>query len=343
MNTDPIVIEAGKPIRLRPDWDEQMKPTIDPEFRALIPPLTREEFAQLEANLLADGCRDSLIAWNGVLLDGHNRLEICEAHNLPYRVSEQRCQDRDDVKAWIIRNQLGRRNLRPFQRCELALKLEPLIRAKAKAQQVRKAGDSVLPKSAEQKPINTREELARASGLGHGTISQARAIVDKAPEAVKEQLRRGETTINRASREIRKKDRGGTTPQHTAKLDKSPAAAQERRRQIRELADSGHNVPQIAKAIGLTEGTCRSIISAEKIPVPAATMGKPHHHNANRIVSTMVMDAENLTADVNLIDFSALDRSRLPEWIATLLTARASLSQFIRRLTKEKENDVEAT
>ena len=36
---------------------------IDSEFQALIPPLSAEERAQLEANLLADGCRDPLVVW----------------------------------------------------------------------------------------------------------------------------------------------------------------------------------------------------------------------------------------------------------------------------------------
>ncbi len=37
-----------------------MNPIVDPEFKALIPPLTGEELQQLEANLLTDGCRDPL-------------------------------------------------------------------------------------------------------------------------------------------------------------------------------------------------------------------------------------------------------------------------------------------
>lgn len=50
---------------------------IDPEFKALIPPLDADERAQLEANIVADGCRDPLVLWCDVLLDGHNRHEIC--------------------------------------------------------------------------------------------------------------------------------------------------------------------------------------------------------------------------------------------------------------------------
>lgn len=50
---------------------------IDAAFKAQIPPLSVEEREQLEANIAAHGCRDPLTVWNGVLLDGHNRYEIC--------------------------------------------------------------------------------------------------------------------------------------------------------------------------------------------------------------------------------------------------------------------------
>jgi hypothetical protein len=52
---------------------------IDPEFRALVFPLTEAELTGLEESLLAEGCRDALVTWRGFLLDGHHRLEICRA------------------------------------------------------------------------------------------------------------------------------------------------------------------------------------------------------------------------------------------------------------------------
>ena len=58
---------------------------IDPEFKALIPPLTPDERAGLEASILTEGCRDALIVWGDILIDGHNRYEICTKHNIPYK------------------------------------------------------------------------------------------------------------------------------------------------------------------------------------------------------------------------------------------------------------------
>ena len=61
---------------------------IDPQFKALIPPLAPEELAGLEASLKAEGCRDALVTWRGLLLDGHNRLEICKRHKLKFKTTE---------------------------------------------------------------------------------------------------------------------------------------------------------------------------------------------------------------------------------------------------------------
>lgn len=84
---------------------------IDPEFKHLIPPLGVDEYRQLEQNLLAEGCHDALSVWNGLLLDGHNRFEICSKHHIPYEVRTLSFSCREEAIAWICRNQLGRRNI----------------------------------------------------------------------------------------------------------------------------------------------------------------------------------------------------------------------------------------
>ena len=87
---------------------------IDPEFAALCPPIRAEEYALLEASILEEGCREALITWNDLLLDGHNRKRICDEHGLYYDVAAfDDLPDRDAAIAWILRNQLGRRNLHP--------------------------------------------------------------------------------------------------------------------------------------------------------------------------------------------------------------------------------------
>ncbi len=90
---------------------------IDPEFEEKIPPLTKEEYEQLEANILADGVLSPLIVWQGLIIDGHNRYKILKNHpEISYEVHEMDFASRFEAIAWICKNQLGRRNLTPEQK-----------------------------------------------------------------------------------------------------------------------------------------------------------------------------------------------------------------------------------
>lgn len=97
--------------------DNHSRLQVDKEFKSLIPELSEAEKRQLEANLLEEGCRDPLVVWKGrnVLLDGHNRHEICTRHGIEFKTVEIEISDRAEAKIWILQHQLGRRNLSPDQ------------------------------------------------------------------------------------------------------------------------------------------------------------------------------------------------------------------------------------
>lgn len=189
---------------------------IDKEFQSLIPPLSLEEKAQLEENIKVEGCRDTLITWQGVLLDGHNRFEICNRLSIPFRTMAIELADRDAAKLWIIRNQFGRRNLGSFDRGELALKMKEIIAAKAKEQQIRKP-ESVLTTLSEQKPINTRTEIAKIAGVSEGTISKVETILKKGTPEQISKLRSNDanTSINKVFNSIKKTENKRTEEKQT--------------------------------------------------------------------------------------------------------------------------------
>ena len=84
---------------------------IDQEFKTLIRPLRKDEYLQLEVNLTIDGCREPIITWNNIIIDGHNRYEICNRLRIPYAVREMPFENREQAIVWICNNQLGRRNI----------------------------------------------------------------------------------------------------------------------------------------------------------------------------------------------------------------------------------------
>ena len=84
---------------------------IDRDFKNLIRPLRKKEYAQLEANILKDGCLDPIITWRGYIVDGHNRYEICKRHKIPFQTVEMQFSCHEEAIAWICAHQLGRRNI----------------------------------------------------------------------------------------------------------------------------------------------------------------------------------------------------------------------------------------
>jgi N6-adenosine-specific RNA methylase IME4 len=181
---------------------------IKEEFKKLIPPLTAEEFKQLEQNCLDEGIREKIITWDGFIIDGHNRFEIATRWNLEYQTESKSFENENDVKEWMINNQFGRRNLSNYQRSVLALQLEEVFSSKAKENQaVQFKGNSLKQISAEVKPIETRKELAKVANVSHDTIAKVKKIEAVATPEVKAQLSTGEISINQAYQEIKKEEK----------------------------------------------------------------------------------------------------------------------------------------
>jgi len=176
---------------------------IDAEFKSLIPPLTDDELARLEASLLAEGCRDALVVWaeEGVLLDGHNRYELCERYAIPYEVVYRSFATRAEATVWIIQNQLARRNLTAYARAELALRMKSAVAEQARANQSHglTAPGKTLPQNFAE-AFETNEVLGSAAGISRESIRKAEFIDTKAPDYIKVAARNGDLSIDRAYR-----------------------------------------------------------------------------------------------------------------------------------------------
>ncbi len=209
---------------------------IDKEFESLIPPLTEEEFGQLRENILEAGmCHDPLIVWlrpgtrgDYLIVDGHNRWRIIQEfidtdRPIAFEYKAESFSSREEAKAWMIRNQLGRRNLPSYERARLALQLKPILAEEAKRRQAEYHGNQYggLPqksaevqkdgKAARSSQGEVREQLAKAAGVSHDTIAKVEKIEARAAPELKAQLRRGELSINKAYSSLieeGKKDRG---------------------------------------------------------------------------------------------------------------------------------------
>ncbi|MDR2634891.1 MAG: hypothetical protein LBC13_02805 [Clostridiales bacterium] len=184
-----------------------MELRINPKFKDLIPPLDYEEYENLRESLINEGCRDSIVTWNGVIVDGHNRYEICSRLGIPFNTFEKRFEIEDDALLWIMRNQLSRRNLCDVERTRVTLKLKDVIARKARENCSQGGGDrkSESAKSGWanlSEPIlsvNTRKELAKIAGVSEGTLAKIEKVDNEAPEPIREAM--GKTiSVDKAAR-----------------------------------------------------------------------------------------------------------------------------------------------
>ena len=187
---------------------------IDPELRDLIPPLSDEERKMLEDSILRDGCDTPLIVWNGTIVDGHNRYDICRKHDIPFWIEEKDFEDRDAAMFWMLEHQLARRNLNSYQRSLVGLKYESFYREQARKRQATLTGGKnpqLLQNSAEAEKGNTMDKLGKMVGVSRDTLAKVKELDANADAGTKEQLRRGEVSIHRAYTELKNKEHEGET------------------------------------------------------------------------------------------------------------------------------------
>jgi len=170
-----------------------------PELKDFITPLTKEEYEQLEDNIKNEGCRDPLTVWDRgidyVLVDGHNRFKICSNNNISYEIEKKEFKGMDEAKDWMIDNQLGRRNLTPYQLSYFrGYKYERLKKKKGGYQYVLSKGQSGTP---------TSEKLADAFKVSKNTIkrdaqfTKGLEVIGVSNPKLKQDILSGDKRVNR--------------------------------------------------------------------------------------------------------------------------------------------------
>ena len=173
-------------------------------FSDIIPALSEEEYGLLEESILAEGVRDPLVVWGDILIDGHNRLEIATEHEIIYETINRDFETENDAKEWILKNQLGRRNLDAYTRGVIALEWKKIIAEKAKKNQVLGAEMTNTGLEISPKAVNTRQEIATIAGISDNTISKIEKIEFLGDEGLIQKIHDGEISINKAYIEVKR-------------------------------------------------------------------------------------------------------------------------------------------
>jgi hypothetical protein len=260
---------------------------IDDEFKALIPPLAPDEYAQLEANILAEGCRDALVLWDDVLIDGHNRYGICEKHGIPFNtVQTTTIQSYDDAVLWIVSNQLGRRNITDFVRGELALRAKPILEARARARQEAsqaKPGEQIgyVRQISDAPKVRTDDVIAAQAGLSRDTVRKVEKTLASAAPAVLTSVRAGAISINAAAKVATLPPRQQSVIAAAGPAEMKKAAAQVRSMERPPKAPVRSEADTLREA--LTESRETASMLAEELEAYRAVEGGTHLEEIKRL------------------------------------------------------------
>ncbi len=192
-------------MRALSDRRDRMDIVVLEDLKAYIDPLTPDEYEALERSLLAEGCRDALVLWNDVLVDGHNRYGICIKHGLPFEtVQNTRFRSMDDVHLWMIEQHLGRRSVSDFQRGVLALRKRAILDARQKAARASDAPqatatDEDRPPWDDAPPAVSRADLAREARLSSNQVALIERIHAQATPELVNALKAGDISISAAA------------------------------------------------------------------------------------------------------------------------------------------------
>ena len=221
------------------------KLTINDDLANLMPPLTKEEDALLTNSLLNEGCREPLVVWNGTIVDGHNRYRICWRHGVPFTYKEMNFESETEAMLWAVRNQMTRRNLTGFQKCELVLPFEEALREEAKKRQ---GWRSDLRGSYGEKG-ETRDMLAAMAGVSRDSICKVKVILSSGEADIICSVRKGNMSINRAYLRVTEKSAKPRAPKEPAPVMRKP------------LLPIGDAVRDLLNRVTEGEATTKMIIS----------------------------------------------------------------------------------
>lgn len=173
---------------------------VNEELKAYIDPLTPDEHEALERSILAEGCRDALVLWGDVLVDGHNRYGICRKHGLPFQtVQNTRFQSMEDVHLWMIDQHLGRRSISDYQRGELALRKRDIVAERRARREAAPADAQQVAEGPVADALETREALAKAARISNSQAVMIEKIHKQAAPEVVAAVRAGDISINAAA------------------------------------------------------------------------------------------------------------------------------------------------
>lgn len=176
---------------------------INKQYEALVHPLSEEDYGKLRASIKAHGqYLPIIINPDGIILDGHHRYKVCRELQLEPKTEVKILDDQHHEKLFVIDSNLERRQLNDFQRIELQLVREPILKKIAKDNQ-----EAGAPLKSDLGRQGVNQAIGERAGVGHDSVRKVKTIIQDAPKDLIEKVRSGQTSINKTYSQLKMQKR----------------------------------------------------------------------------------------------------------------------------------------
>lgn len=152
------------------------------------PMMNAEQYEGLRSDINERGQQEAIVYWNGMLVDGRNRLKACRE----LRIEPTECElDEDtDPVAYIISANLHRRHLTTAQRSMVAAKLATLKNGEQK-------------RNASSNDGACRDDAAKLLNVSTASVDRAKHVVANGSKELVQAVERGEVNLNQATKLVK--------------------------------------------------------------------------------------------------------------------------------------------
>jgi hypothetical protein len=151
--------------------------------------MDEEAFASHKEDIRKNGQKETIKTFRGDILDGRNRHRACTELDIEPRLES--LPDDTDPVSYVLSLNLERRHLNESQRAMVAAKLCNMTNGgDRKSEEIRVRNQTVIPV--------TIGDAAQRLSVGRSTVSQAKAVNERAAQEIKAMVEIGELPLNAA-------------------------------------------------------------------------------------------------------------------------------------------------
>jgi hypothetical protein len=262
---------------------------IDEEFQFLLPPLDEDSFQKLEESILKYGCRNPLVLWNDILIDGYNRYKILTYHGIEFNTVDMEFDSREEAKIWIIENQIAQRNLNSIQlsyfrglHYNMEKELRGGDRKSALAKSNPQNGDLIMGR--------TDIRLAEQYNVSKNTIQR------------KSRLARGLTAIGEIEPEVKRDILSGNQRVNKSKLESLASATPEEIKKVAAEIKAGEFVSRAPRGSNVNNNNEALIDRPPLASSESSSFLLPELRALNNVISDFASNFNNMLREIDSDD-----------------------------------------